>query len=220
MSRPCFVSAPPTKRRQAGSTSAQLSNCRSQCSANGLLTALALHSTGARRGARSRRTPRGLPAYPDWTDRRRGREARSCARGRDPTSSSARTGLQHHSPARWHAAERLPRDAAHAYLGDAGKTLAGTDIVDDFPHPQVQGFVLQAELFDKATVVDQEVSRDRAAASLRLEADIGIGQEFSYDSCQFTHAERGPAGIVGRMLRLVREQHAGECLRHVLDVND
>ena len=82
-------------------------------------------------------------------------------------------------------------------LGDRRKTLADADIVDDLLHALAQGLVLQAELFDEAAVVDQEVSRDRTAAGLRLEADVGIGQELAHQGRQFAHADRGPAGIVG-----------------------
>ena len=73
-------------------------------------------SAGACRGARPRRALCGRPAHPDRPDRDQGREAGSRAGGQDPRrEAAAGLGLQHHPPARRHAAGRLPRDAAHAY---------------------------------------------------------------------------------------------------------
>src|SRR5689334_10761138 len=63
--------------------------------------------------------------------------------------------------------------------GDRRQTFANTDIIDDLLHALAKRPVLQPELFDETSIVDQIVSGDLAATGLRFESNVRIGQEFA-----------------------------------------
>src|SRR2546427_4000588 len=113
-----------------------------------------------------------------------------------------------------------PRDGLQRALpqSDQWEPCLTPHVVDDLEHARAQRWILDPELLAEAAVVHQVVAGLVAAAVL-LEGDLRVREKLAHDVRELAQAHRDPARVVEVVAGRVGQQHTGEDLGDVLDVD-